>query len=503
MVSKLKAISKTNAKNRLLNDSNITIDAKHSEMINHFKKLQNSIPELKLELKKMIGEYNDKDIFKKNDLQYILYRDNLRESINELKGKIKIIINNDEMNKYFLNVGTLLHNYYENIENSRNLNNNSENFEKNLLNYNEECIDVEGNIFHKKDKEFINFDESKDDEEYNSDFEEDIEDILGNDTEDLTVKDMVVNKNMINNKKSKNETDSSINSTTKKYKSVLNFFNTRETKDIDENSEIISLNDYVYTSTKISDFVKEESTFKKKNILEEYLQKINHNYIPKIRVDMNIFKCPSCQQEMVLYPSDGIQICESCGIQQNIIIESDKPSFKDPPMEVCYFSYKRINHYNEWLAQFQAKESTEIPEEVYEKILAEIKKERITNLEKLDTKKIRHYLKKNKLNKYYDHAAHILYQINGVQPPCMSKELEEKLRLMFKEIQGPFMEVCPKTRKNFLNYSYVLHKFVELLGLDEYKTYFPLLKDREKLHQTDMIWKKICEKIGWDFIKSI
>ena len=62
---------------------------------------------------------------------------------------------------------------------------------------------------------------------------------------------------------------------------------------------------------------------------------------------MNIFKCPACQQEMVLYPSDGIQICESCGIQQNIIIESDKPSFKDPPMEVCYFSYKRINHYNE------------------------------------------------------------------------------------------------------------------------------------------------------------
>jgi hypothetical protein len=155
------------------------------------------------------------------------------------------------------------------------------------------------------------------------------------------------------------------------------------------------------------------------------------------------------------------------------------------------------------LAQFQAKETTEIPDEVYEKLLLEIKKERIVDLHKLDTKKIRQYLKKIKLNKYYDHAAHILYQINGIQPPCMSKELEEKLRLMFKEIQAPFMEVCPKSRKNFLNYSYVLHKFVELLSLDEYKVYFPLLKDREKLHQTDMIWKKICEKLGWHFIKSI
>ena len=254
---------------------------------------------------------------------------------------------------------------------------------------------------------------------------------------------------------------------------------------------------------KISDFVKEESTFKKKNVLEEYLQKIDPNYISKIKIDIQIYKCPKCNIDMTLFPSDGIQICEQCGIQQNILIESDKPSFKDPPMEVCYFSYKRVNHFNEWLAQFQAKESTEIPDEVYDKILAEIKKERIVNLEKLTTRKIRQYLKKIKLNKYYDHAAHILYQINGVQPPTMSKDLEEKLRLMFKEIQSPFMEVCPKTRKNFLNYSYILHKFVELLGLDEYKVNFPLLKDREKLHQTDMIWCKICEKLGWHFIKSI
>ena len=121
------------------------------------------------------------------------------------------------------------------------------------------------------------------------------------------------------------------------------------------------------------------------------------------------------------------------------------------------------------LAQFQAKECTDIPEEVYEKILIEIKKERITNLETLTTKKIRQYLKKIKCNKYYDHSAYILYQINGCEPPSISKQLEEKLRLMFKEIQGPFMLVCPRrVRKNFLNYSYVLHKFVELLGLDEY-----------------------------------
>jgi hypothetical protein len=453
-------MSKSNSKNNKLSSitDNITIDAKHSEMISYFKNLQDSIPSLKKELKNLILEYNNKDIFKKNDFEYILYKDELKDKINELRDKIEKIINNDEINHYFLEVGELLHGYYENIENSKNTLNNSENFEENLINYDLEELDEE------------DYEETKEEEET-----KDIDEIEKNEEQDEF-----------------------------KNNNILDFFNKDTAKNSEKKYKIKKDNEVNnYTSMKMSDFVKEKATFRKKNVLDEYLQKIDTNYVSKIKVDMTIYKCSACETEMTLYPSDGIQICEKCGNQESVLIESDKPSFKDPPLEVCYFSYRRINHYNEWLAQFQAKESTEIPNEVYEKILLEIKKERITNLEKLDTKKIRQYLKKNKLNKYYDHAAHILYQINGVQPPSMSKELEEKLRLMFKEIQGPFMEVCPKSRKNFLNYSYVLHKFVELLGLDEYKISFPLLKDREKLHQTDMIWKKICDKLGWHFIKSI
>ena len=67
----------------------------------------------------------------------------------------------------------------------------------------------------------------------------------------------------------------------------------------------------------------------------------------------------------------------------------------------------------------------------------------------------------------------------------------------------PFYKHCPKNRKNFLSYSYVLHKFVELLGLDEFLPSFPLLKSREKLHQQDLIWEKICRDLGWEFIRSL
>jgi len=154
-------------------------------------------------------------------------------------------------------------------------------------------------------------------------------------------------------------------------------------------------------------------------------------------------------------------------------------------------------------SQSQARESTEVSQEVFDKLLLEIKKERITNLAKLTPEKVKTYLKKLGYNKYYEHIPHIICRLNGRQPPSISPEVEDKFRRMFKEIQEPFSKVCPKNRKNFLSYSYVLHKFSELLGYDELKSLFPLLKSREKLHQQDKIWEGICKELNWEYIKSV
>ena len=74
---------------------------------------------------------------------------------------------------------------------------------------------------------------------------------------------------------------------------------------------------------------------------------------------------------------------------------------------------------------------------------------------------------------------------------------------MFKEMQEPFALYCPKTRKNFLNYSFTLHKCFQLLDLDDFLPCFPLLKSNEKLKEQDYLWKKICNYLGWEFIPSI
>jgi hypothetical protein len=240
-------------------------------------------------------------------------------------------------------------------------------------------------------------------------------------------------------------------------------------------------------------------------LLEKYMQKVNPE---NAKVQSNISEdphgiCEKCDVEMKFSPIEALFFCDQCGFQDFVLIDSDKPSYKDPPREVTYYAYKRINHFNEWLAQFQAKESTEIPEDIFQAILEELKKERIVSVEDIKQVKIREILKKLKCTNFYEHVPYILNRINGKTAPVMSREIEEKLRFMFKEIQSSFVKHCPKTRSNFLSYSYVLYKFCELLELDDYLQCFPLLKNRDKLYNQDKIWERICTDLRWQFIRSI
>ena len=69
-----------------------------------------------------------------------------------------------------------------------------------------------------------------------------------------------------------------------------------------------------------------------------------------------IYTCSKCNNERIFEEKNGNLICPKCGIIEKILTELDKPSFKDPPREISYFAYKkRINHFNEWLSQFQFK----------------------------------------------------------------------------------------------------------------------------------------------------
>jgi len=245
-----------------------------------------------------------------------------------------------------------------------------------------------------------------------------------------------------------------------------------------------------------------DSGLSKKQMFDEYVARMKLSNGPEA-TQLLTEHCVACNVAREEISSEGILVCPSCGSEEYALVVSDFPSFRDPPKERNNYAYKKINHLNEILNQFQAKESTIIPEEVMNEVVMEIKKRRIDNIADLSEEDIRQILKKLNRSKYYEHRAHILSRLNGNPPPTITPEIEEKIRAMFQEIQAPFLLYCPNDRTNFLSYSYILYKFFELLDLDEYKVFFPLLKSRDRLIAHDQIWKKICDDLNWEFIQSV
>lgn len=279
---------------------------------------------------------------------------------------------------------------------------------------------------------------------------------------------------------------------------IFEYFETKKTITSGGSMKTKSLNAFF----NLPEAKKTEELYKNQhNNVEKYMASIDQNYMDVSKYVYSTDICQFCRQgEMIPIESEGIMVCNKCSKQVVFLIDNEKPSYKEPPKEACFYAYKRINHFREILAQFQAKETTSIPEHVLESIKQQIKKERI-EISQFTDKKAKEIMKKLGFNKYYEHIPFIKDKL-GIKPPVMTPDLEERLCNLFMEIQGPYAKFCPDDRVNFLNYYYTVYKLCELLGRTEFLPFFPMLKDREKRIEQDQIWKQICLEFDWEFIPT-
>ena len=435
-----------------------TLDAMHNNMIKSF---ENSNKELEY-YNTLLIKYNDElniindkliknkennyDTSELNDINKDLWNSNieLREKIIDIKGKIKELTNVDEI-EYYKNTSYILFQYYETVEKQASINN--------VLMGTENIIKSSSELHIKQIK---------------------------------TIKTDTKKKKINNATKTINVLD------------ALN--NINDTKNTSNNSENVDIakNNYDNSLNIQENNINED----KSSLVDKYMSIINKKHVRNVEEE-NIEMCKQCKIQMTCLQHDAIIICNNCGYQELLLVEQNRPILKQNTKDTSHFCYKRINHFREWCNQVQGKESTDIPDEIFEKILAEIKKEKILDLKKITYTKMRDILKRLRINKYYEHINYIINRINGIPTPQFSPEIEEKLCSMFRSIQAPFLKHCPKDRKNFLSYSYVLYKFFQILGLNEYLRYFPLLKSREKLYVQDQIWKKICIDLNYEIIPSL
>lgn len=257
-----------------------------------------------------------------------------------------------------------------------------------------------------------------------------------------------------------------------------------------------------------------EINIKKNQLTDLYLTKFDQNYLLNNNTKKYILSekldCTECNIKFSV--KNSFLVCPNCGICKTTVEQANELSYKEM-QEIDYrpqFTYDKMSHLDDWIKRFQAKENRCIPQEVLDKVILETKKERIQNLNTLTEDKIKRYLKKLNLNDYYDNVIGIINRINGRPPFKLTQEIENKIKSMFQQIQEPYEKFKPSGRKNFLSYSYTLHKFFQILGLHEFAKYFPLLKSTDKLRQQDDIFKKIVGHMSqtdkntkWVFYPSI
>jgi hypothetical protein len=327
-------------------------------------------------------------------------------------------------------------------------------------------------------------------------------------TEEDPLLDRLKKLNQINNKTIKEKKPvkkKKIHTDTHQNKSILSFLSGNGNSNSNSNTEDNNSNNK--EDTVISKVINEKGTLK-----EQYLSLTDSKYMCE-KVKLSPIKiCDICNIEKTLIHSEGIYVCQDCGQFEYVIIESEVPSHKDSLTEKPKYPYKTINHLIERLNQFQAKQTTVIPPEIYKLIEVEMKKLVITT-DEITPIIIKKILKKYRLNLFYEHNYLMFSHVTNTPPPSLTRDEEDEIKKMFRKTEKPFKKYKPGDRANYLNYSYVLHKLFLIMGsmtenqatrerMKNNARYFSLLKSRDKLRTQDLIWKNICKDLDWPYHPS-
>lgn len=186
-------------------------------------------------------------------------------------------------------------------------------------------------------------------------------------------------------------------------------------------------------------------------------------------------------------------------------------------------TYRRINHFREYLRQQQGKSRVVISERVLDTLRAELKKhyyeaEQCTPqivrylLKNLNQAATRTQSKQSRPGQFswaliYEHTPTITINLNpNYKLIDIPPERERLLCHLFEKTEMPFEKyklTVKKGRKNFLSYPYMTYKLCELMGWDDYLGAFSLLKSDDLLILQDCYFKLICKDLNWQFVPTV
>ena len=307
---------KTKNKKNIITDSRITLDAKHNELIQQMIDEQKKLPDKKNKIQEYKDTIDTLSLQNRADWSehdWSTYYHSISQ-IEALEKEIIKIESQDDMTNYFLDTAHILYQYYNQLES--------------------DDLEHEPSI---PSLSYLPEDDIDEEED-----EDDITPTLKKNTQSKK-KVIVIQKEEPNKWKKKN---------------VLDFFKQSPSESPIENNQVtntpsqqppppippsspekshheikntITMSDYFDTDHQIR--------FHRSDLLEEYLKIVDPSFTPSKPHSYSYDYCERCKTEKVLYGSEGAIVCKKCGDTDYIMVESDKPSYKDPPPEISYFAY--------------------------------------------------------------------------------------------------------------------------------------------------------------------
>lgn len=102
----------------------------------------------------------------------------------------------------------------------------------------------------------------------------------------------------------------------------------------------------------------------------------------------------------------------------------------------------------------------------------------------------------------YNYSRFNQFEKHLIKINYIPNHLKTKMKIMFKRISPIFDKICTH-RTNFIRYKYVIIKILELINESQLCKYVSLPKSNLITYKYDIIWKQICDKLGWKYINTV
>ena len=200
--------------------------------------------------------------------------------------------------------------------------------------------------------------------------------------------------------------------------------------------------------------------------------------------------CNDCKKEMLIDYQNSHLVCTNCGLCEYYPVYVTSYSHTLQPLRrkcVC----KRSDNFKAILNQFFYGGKKLVPDDVMEAIRVDIHDE--TNILynytiPITIPVLECILKRNELMIYKGSLYYIYFKLSGKSFPHITTKEYNLILNLFNVVSSIYDKHEPKSRKSFLNYSFVLKQILMMLGKVEYTKYIPLLKSHSKQKELERIW---------------